>query len=145
MLALPLLRALAVLAAFVWILLAPPEYQRRQTLANAERFVVPELAQWDEKISGAQEKIKELEYRLFLEVRDRVLEHLAGLQQAGSSAEQAMVQVNRMIDQQAFTRAADDIFAGSAAIFLLLIGMIWFTKRPARTAGGAAADAGGAH
>ena len=60
----------------------PPEYQRRQTLANAERFVVPELVQWDEKISGAQEKIKELEYRLFLEVRDRVLGSLAGLQAA---------------------------------------------------------------
>jgi len=62
--------------------LAPPEYQRRQTLVNAERFVVPELVQWDEKISGAQEKIKELEYRLFMEVRDRVLGDLAGLQAA---------------------------------------------------------------
>ncbi|MDO8729753.1 MAG: DNA mismatch repair protein MutS [Candidatus Omnitrophota bacterium] len=58
----------------------PPEYQRRQTLANAERFVVPELVQWDEKISGAQEKIKDLEVRLFMEVRDRVLGDLAGLQ-----------------------------------------------------------------
>ncbi len=62
--------------------LAPPEYQRRQTLANAERFVVPELVQWDEKISGAQEKIKELEYRLFLEAREQVLKDLAGLQAA---------------------------------------------------------------
>ena len=50
---------------------------------------------------------------------------------------------NQLINQQAFTRAEDDIFLGSSVLFLLLIGMIWLTKRPAR--GGAAADAGGAH
>ena len=44
-----------------------------------------------------------------------------------------------------FTRAADDIFIGSAGIFLLLIGLIWLTKRPPRAAGGGAVDAGGAH
>ncbi|MBI3100625.1 MAG: DHA2 family efflux MFS transporter permease subunit [Burkholderiales bacterium] len=62
---------------------------------------------------------------------------------SGLSQAQALAQINRMIDQQAYTRAADDIFLGSAAIFLLLIGMIWFTQRPASA--GAAADAGGAH
>ncbi|RYF53074.1 MAG: MFS transporter, partial [Comamonadaceae bacterium] len=51
----------------------------------------------------------------------------------------------RLIDQQAFTRAANDIFLGSAFLFLLLIGLIWLTKRPPRAAGGGAADAGGAH
>ncbi len=70
---------------------------------------------------------------------------LAGLQQMGLSTEQALAQVNRLVDQQAYTRAADDIFAGSAAVFLLLIGMIWFTKRPVRVSGAGAADAGGAH
>ncbi len=58
----------------------PPEYQRRQTLVHAERFIVPELVQWDERITGAQEKIKELEVQLFEEARGRVLEELAGLQ-----------------------------------------------------------------
>ena len=55
-----------------------------------------------------------------------------------------LVQINRMIDQQAFTRAADDIFLGSAFIFLLLISLIWLTKRPAlhKTA---STDGGGAH
>ena len=47
--------------------------------------------------------------------------------------------------QQAFTRAANDIFLGSAGLFLLLIGLIWLTKRPARTGGAGAADAAGAH
>jgi len=51
---------------------------------------------------------------------------------AGMSVEQAMAQMNRMIDQQAFTRAADDIFYGSAAVFVALVGTIWLTRRPPR-------------
>jgi DHA2 family multidrug resistance protein len=68
---------------------------------------------------------------------------VAGLQANGFTAEQAWGQINRLVDQQAYTRAADDIFVASAVLFLLLIVLIWFTKRPAR--GGAGADAGGAH
>ena len=67
------------------------------------------------------------------------------LQAAGQSAEQANAVLERLIDQQAFTRAANDIFLGSAGLFLLLIGLIWLTKRPARTGGAGAADAAGAH
>lgn len=58
----------------------------------------------------------------------------AGLQNAGLNGAQALAQINRLIDQQAYTRAADDIFAASAAIFLLLIGLIWLTQRPPRPA-----------
>ncbi len=58
----------------------PDNYVRRQTLANAERFVTPELKEWDEKISGAQDKIKALEYDLFNDVRKKVLEQLRPLQ-----------------------------------------------------------------
>jgi len=72
-------------------------------------------------------------------------EALAGLQTAGLTPQQAAFQINRLIDQQAFTRAADDIFLASAAIFLLLIAGIWLTRRPAKLAAGAAVDAGGAH
>jgi DNA mismatch repair protein MutS len=60
--------------------LVPAEYVRRQTLANAERFIVPELRRWDEQISGAQERIKALEHRLFQEVRGEVLKALTPLQ-----------------------------------------------------------------
>ena len=72
---------------------------------------------------------------------------LNGLTSAGLSMEQALAQVNRLIEQQAYTRAVDDIFLGSAHLFLLLIGVIWFTKRPdsGGAGAGAAADAGGAH
>jgi DNA mismatch repair protein MutS len=58
----------------------PADYTRKQTLANAERYIVPELREWDEKISGAQDKIKLLEYQLFNEVREQVLAELTGLQ-----------------------------------------------------------------
>jgi DNA mismatch repair protein MutS len=60
--------------------LVPENYVRRQTLANAERFVVPELKDWDQKISGAQDKIKSLEYEIFNEIRAKILEELAPLQ-----------------------------------------------------------------
>jgi DHA2 family multidrug resistance protein len=57
---------------------------------------------------------------------------LNGLVQGGLSPAQALGQINRLMDQQAYTRAADDIFLASAAVFLLLIGMIWFTRRPGK-------------
>ena len=60
--------------------LVPPDYVRKQTLANAERFVVPELKRWDEQISGAEEKIKAVELQLFQEIRLRILEDLAPMQ-----------------------------------------------------------------
>ncbi|WP_256490701.1 DHA2 family efflux MFS transporter permease subunit [Sphaerotilus microaerophilus] len=69
---------------------------------------------------------------------------LAGLTGSGLSQQQALAQVTRLIDQQAYTRAADDIFLASAWIFLGLIGLVWFTRRPA-VRGGVAGDAGGAH
>ncbi len=70
---------------------------------------------------------------------------LAGLQGAGLGEGAALAQISRLIDQQAYTRAADDIFLVSAGLFLLLIGLIWLTQRPPRLPAGAAADAGGAH
>ena len=67
------------------------------------------------------------------------------LRSAGMSAEQVMWQINRMIDQQAYTRAADDIYLVSSGLFLLLIAMVWLTHRPPRAPTGAGAAASGAH
>ncbi len=61
--------------------LVPKDYIRKQTLVNAERFVVPELQQWDEQISGAEEKIKTLEFQIFEVIRSKVLERLNLLQE----------------------------------------------------------------
>lgn len=47
----------------------PPDYERKQTLANAERFITPELKEWESKILGAEERSCELEYELFVQLR----------------------------------------------------------------------------
>jgi len=60
--------------------LAPADYIRRQTLANAERFVTPELKAWDEKISRAEERIKGLEAELFEQLRQAALAEVGALQ-----------------------------------------------------------------
>src|SRR5262249_24515285 len=49
--------------------LVPPDYERRQTLANAERFSTPELKEYEAKILDAQGKIVEIERRIFSELR----------------------------------------------------------------------------
>ena len=60
---------------------------------------------------------------------------------AGFSGDQALASINRLVDQQAFTMAATDIFRVSAVLFLLMIGIVWF----ARPKKGAGADIGAAH
>ncbi len=52
--------------------LAPADYERRQTLAQAERFVTPELKTYEEKVLSAEARILDLEYALFVELRDAV-------------------------------------------------------------------------
>ncbi|MBI1846877.1 MAG: DNA mismatch repair protein MutS [Candidatus Rokubacteria bacterium] len=50
----------------------PPEYERRQTLTNAERFVTGELKEYESKVLGADERRRRLEYELFEEIRRQV-------------------------------------------------------------------------
>ena len=50
----------------------PADYVRKQTLANAERYITPELKDYEEKVLGAEERITELEYALFQEIRAMV-------------------------------------------------------------------------
>ena len=52
--------------------LAPADYERKQTLVNAERFTTPELKEYEAKILDAQEKIVEIERRLFAELRSAI-------------------------------------------------------------------------
>src|SRR5262249_6191607 len=54
--------------------LAPPDYERKQTLANAERFTTPELKDYERKVLDAEEKILALEKELFISVRQKVAE-----------------------------------------------------------------------
>lgn len=47
-------------------------YIRKQTLANAERYITPELKEMEDKILGAEEKLINLEYELFVDIRDKI-------------------------------------------------------------------------
>ena len=55
--------------------LVPEDYIRKQTLVNAERFITPELKEFEEKVLSAQERIEKLEYQLFTELRSFVSRH----------------------------------------------------------------------
>ncbi len=57
------------------ISLVPETYIRKQTLVNAERYVTPELKEYEEKILGAEEKIIQLEYDLFQQIREKVVSY----------------------------------------------------------------------
>ncbi|MBO0471559.1 DNA mismatch repair protein MutS [Enterococcus sp. DIV0242_7C1] len=60
--------------------LAEGKYERKQTLANAERFITPELKEMETLILEAEEKSVDLEYQLFLEVREKVKANIERLQ-----------------------------------------------------------------
>lgn len=52
--------------------LVPSDYIRKQTMANAERFITPQLKELEAKVLGAQERICQIEYQLFCELREEV-------------------------------------------------------------------------
>jgi len=58
----------------------PDDYERRQTLANAERFTTPQLKEWEQKVLGAEERIAQIETELFQQVRSKVCEETRKLQ-----------------------------------------------------------------
>ena len=63
----------------------PPTWHRKQTVANGERFITPELKEVESKILGADERSQALEYELFLQLRDEVLRELVPLQATASA------------------------------------------------------------
>lgn len=58
----------------------PETYIRKQTLVNSERYITPELKEYEEKILKAEEKVGELEYNLFQEIRQQILACITELQ-----------------------------------------------------------------
>jgi DNA mismatch repair protein MutS len=58
----------------------PDHYMRKQTLVNAERYITPELKEYEDKVLGAEEKISEIEKTLFLDIRSRVAEESTRIQ-----------------------------------------------------------------
>ena len=66
----------------------PAEYIRKQTVKNAERYITPELKEYEEKVLTADEKAKELEYGLFLELREMVAEWRRRMQSTAAALAQ---------------------------------------------------------
>ncbi|CAN5718247.1 DNA mismatch repair protein MutS [soil metagenome] len=58
----------------------PEDYERRQTLTNAERYTTPQLKEWEQKVLGAEEKIIQLEAEIFADIRAKVREETRNLQ-----------------------------------------------------------------
>ena len=68
--------------------LAPADYERRQTLTNAERFTTPALKEREAEVLGAEEKIRALEQKLFLALRDVAAQSAPRLLEAGHALAQ---------------------------------------------------------
>ncbi len=66
----------------------PADYIRKQTIANGERFITPDLKAMEGKILGAEERAMKLEYELFLRVREEVIGSLAAIQQTAAALAQ---------------------------------------------------------
>jgi DNA mismatch repair protein MutS len=63
----------------------PIDYTRKQTMSNAERYITPALKEMENKVLGAEERSKQLENELFLELRARVVNHLHALQETATA------------------------------------------------------------
>ncbi len=50
----------------------PAHYIRKQTLVNAERYITPKLKEYEEMITGAEDRLVQLEYQLFVEIREKI-------------------------------------------------------------------------
>ena len=64
---------------------APQRYIRKQTLVNCERFITEELKNLEDTILGAEEKVKNLEYELFCELRDRIAAQVGRIQKTADN------------------------------------------------------------
>ena len=65
--------------------LVPEDWTRKQTLANAERYITPELKELEDMILGAEDKLAALEYDLYCEVRDSIGEQVVRIQETAKA------------------------------------------------------------
>lgn len=65
--------------------MVPDDYQRKQTMTNAERYITPELKEMENKILGADERAKQLEYEEFIKLRQAVADEIDRLQQCADA------------------------------------------------------------
>ncbi len=82
--------------------MVPEEYTRKQTMTNAERFITPELKEYENKILGAQERAVALELELFTQIREEVVKEIDTIQRNARAV--AEVDVLATFAEDALTR-----------------------------------------
>ena len=82
--------------------MVPEEYTRKQTMTNAERFITPELKEYENKILGAQERAVALEFELFVQLRNEVVKEIDAIQRNARAV--AEVDVLATFAEDALTR-----------------------------------------
>ena len=99
--------------------LVPPDFERKQTLVNAERFTTPELKEYESKVLAADQRIAEIERRLFAEVRasvaresSRVRRTAAAIAQLDVLATFAVLAATRRFVRPEFTDAGELLILG---------------------------------
>ena len=86
--------------------LVPDYFTRKQTLANAERYITPELKELEDMILGAEDKLINLEYDLFCEVRNRIAAEVVRIQKTAKAVAKldAFVSLAVVADQNNYCR-----------------------------------------
>jgi DNA mismatch repair protein MutS len=86
--------------------LVPEDYIRKQTLTNAERFITPQLKEYESKVLGAEERIKSLEHELFRRLRERVAGHNRRIQGTASAVGvlDALLSLAEVADRYGYNR-----------------------------------------
>lgn len=62
----------------------PERYERKQTLSNSERYIIPKLKEKEAEVLGAEEKINDLEYQIFVEIRDKIAQEVDRINKTAS-------------------------------------------------------------
>ena len=85
--------------------LVPPNYVRKQTLANCERYITEELKEIEEKVLGAEDRLVELEYQLFVEVRNKVASEISRIKRTAKALAQVDVicSLAEVADRESYT------------------------------------------
>jgi len=88
----------------------PDDYQRKQTLSNAERYITPKLKEYESKVLGAEERLVELEYNLFQEVRLKTAAEGRRIQQSADAlaALDALIALADLAHDRNYVRPAID-------------------------------------
>ncbi|MGN0333464.1 MAG: DNA mismatch repair protein MutS [Lachnospiraceae bacterium] len=86
--------------------MVPDYYMRKQTLANAERYIIPELKELEDTILGAEDKLFALEYQLYCEVRDKVGAEVVRIQDTAKAVAQidALASLALVAEQNNYVR-----------------------------------------